>query len=633
MAELFRKSSLERLSSPEQLDKMIVITPPSFWMALVGAGVIVAGALAWSVLGRLPVNVETQGIYVNNGGVYSVYSETAGIVESLAVHKGDEIREGDVIAYLSTDDLERKLQDYDTRIANIEAVQMDSKDDVVTADNKSLIEIKGQMLTIDQNLYQDQRLLEMYSADVAEQRQTTDQAERSMQEAEAAYYHSMNPGDSTGAQLAYTEAQSNLANVSAYLETANGNLDQANLSLVQAESQYQSLQEQYDKIEAQETALEEETGRKWDALVTAAEGMGISGITADDLDACTGKGFDAAIAEYQAASEAYTQYCATAQSAKEELEGSLQQSGREVEAAEAARNNYQSDVDLYAGQKESAAAAYEGAKGNYLSSIAALGAAQSQQTQLSNTYSMAANAYNTEQSKLDGLLDSLARAKVQVDSDRRIVEEQTETIYRQFTATKAAAIDQLRLESEQYREQLEKCEVVATVSGRVTDIAVVQGSAVNQGSELLKVQQSEGEENVVVCYVPLGSGKKVTEGMEVLVYPSTVNKQEYGHMTGTVLSVDPYVASTEELRTKLGNESLVEAFLKDGPVVAVVCRLQEDPDAVSGYYWSSAKGREVALVEGTMVEASIVLEEKAPITMLIPYLKEKLTIKTESKNP
>ena len=57
MADLFRKTSLEKLSSPEQLDKMIVITPPSFWMALSGAGLVIVVALIWSILGRLPVNV------------------------------------------------------------------------------------------------------------------------------------------------------------------------------------------------------------------------------------------------------------------------------------------------------------------------------------------------------------------------------------------------------------------------------------------------------------------------------------------------------------------------------------------------------------------------------------------------
>lgn len=33
---IYRKSMLERMSSPEQLDKMIVITSPSFWLALAG---------------------------------------------------------------------------------------------------------------------------------------------------------------------------------------------------------------------------------------------------------------------------------------------------------------------------------------------------------------------------------------------------------------------------------------------------------------------------------------------------------------------------------------------------------------------------------------------------------------------
>lgn len=632
MAELFRKSSLEKLSSPEQLDKMIVITSPSFWLALCGAGLIVAGALAWAILGRLPINVETQGIYVNNGGVYSVYCETSGVVERLAVHKGDEIREGDVIAYLNTDDLEQKLESYEARIADIEVVTMDSQDDVVTADNKSLIEIKGQMTTLDQNLYQNQKLLEMYLNDVAAQRQTTDEAERKLQEAEAAYYNSLNTGDSTSEQLAYTEAQNDLANASAYLESARGNLDQANVTLSRAESQYRSLKEQYNKITAQESALYDAVGEKWQALETAYTENNVGGgdpIDPDKLEDYYSNGIDAELNAYQSALTAYTEYSEDLQSVKAELQSNMEQYKQEVSAAEKSKDNYQEDVNNYAGQKENAAAGYEAAKNDYLERIAALGAAQNTQTQLSNAYSIALSAYNTEQSKLDSLTDSLARMQVQVDSDRRVVDEQTETIYSQFAATKAAAIDQLMLEAEQYREQLDKCEVTSTVSGRVTDITVAQGSAVNQGSELLKVQQAEEEENVVVCYVPLNAGKKIAEGMEVLVCPTTVNRQEYGHMNGTVLHVDPYVASTEDLRTTLGNDSLVEAFLQNGPVVAVVCRLQKDTSTSSGYYWSSAKGRDVALAEGTMMEASIVLEEKAPITMVIPYIKEKLTIKIE----
>ena len=201
MADLFRKTSLEKLSSPEQLDKMIVITPPSFWMALSGAGLVIVVALIWSILGRLPVNVETQGIYVNNGGIYSVYSEMAGIIENIEVNEGDEIKKGEVIAYLNKDDLEQKITNYDYRIKNVESITMDSEADVITADNKSLVEIKSQMLTLDQNLYQNQELLELYSNKVSEQRQITNQAEQNMRNAGLNYYNSLNVRDSAREHL------------------------------------------------------------------------------------------------------------------------------------------------------------------------------------------------------------------------------------------------------------------------------------------------------------------------------------------------------------------------------------------------------------------------------------------------
>lgn len=632
MSDLFRKTSLEKLSSPEQLDKMIVITPPSFWLALSGAGFMIVVAVIWSIFGALPVNVETQGIYINNGGTYSVYSEMAGVVERLAVQEGDEIKKGDVIAYLDTEDLEQKIETHANRIKNVEKITMVSETDAITADNKSLIEIKSQMLTIDQSLYQNQELLELYSNNVAEQRKITTAAEKAMREAEAAYYNSLNVGDSTNEQLVYTEAQSNLANVSGYLESAYNGLDQANVAYNQAASQYQKVLDDYNKLIAQEKALKETVDAKWSELTSVyqtAGGTGETDVNALEQYKSSPWNLDVEVDDYIQAFSSYEKYIVDNQNAKAELQAYVAQYKLELDAAEATRNNYQKDVNNYYSQKDSASKNYESAKNNYVNRVHELEAAQSNQTQLSNKYSMALNEYTTQQTKLDNILDSLAQMEVQVDSDRRTMERQITTIYSQFEATKASIIDQLNMECEQYKEQLEKCAVVSSVDGRVLNISVVQGSVVNQGSELLKVQQGDSDDNVVVCYVALNSGKKITEGMEVLVYPTTVNKQEYGHMTATVTKVDSYVTSTENLRTQLGNDSLVEAFLKDGPVVAVVCELKRDASTSSGYYWSSAKGKTLYLAEGTMVEASVVLEEKAPITMLIPYIKEKLTIKTE----
>jgi hypothetical protein len=67
MADLFRKSSLERLSSPEQLDKAITISSPVSWLALIGITVIIAATALWSVFGTLPTTVTSAGIVTKDG--------------------------------------------------------------------------------------------------------------------------------------------------------------------------------------------------------------------------------------------------------------------------------------------------------------------------------------------------------------------------------------------------------------------------------------------------------------------------------------------------------------------------------------------------------------------------------------
>ena len=97
-------------------------------------------------------------------------------------------------------------------------------------------------------------------------------------------------------------------------------------------------------------------------------------------------------------------------------------------------------------------------------------------------------------------------------------------------------------------------------------------------------------------------------------------------MEATVLSVDNYVTSTEEIRNQLGDELLVQSFTQEGPVLAVTCQLRTDDSTASGYYWSSAKAKDILLAEGTLVSVDVVIERKAPITMLIPFLKEKFSM-------
>ena len=59
---IFRKASMEKISSPEQLNDYIRISRPGIWIALAAAFVLLASVFIWSVTGSLSVSVSAAGI-------------------------------------------------------------------------------------------------------------------------------------------------------------------------------------------------------------------------------------------------------------------------------------------------------------------------------------------------------------------------------------------------------------------------------------------------------------------------------------------------------------------------------------------------------------------------------------------
>ena len=53
MSDLFRKKSLDRVTSPEELNDYIRVTTPSVWLILIATVVLLAGILVWSVFGTV----------------------------------------------------------------------------------------------------------------------------------------------------------------------------------------------------------------------------------------------------------------------------------------------------------------------------------------------------------------------------------------------------------------------------------------------------------------------------------------------------------------------------------------------------------------------------------------------------
>ena len=103
--QIFRKSSLARLSSPEHLDKLIRVTDSKGWLSLTAAMLLIGLTIVWGFVGELPTKVGAAGILIKSEGVRSIQHSSGGIITDIAIEEGDIVEKGDIVARLASNDL------------------------------------------------------------------------------------------------------------------------------------------------------------------------------------------------------------------------------------------------------------------------------------------------------------------------------------------------------------------------------------------------------------------------------------------------------------------------------------------------------------------------------------------------
>ncbi|NLO41260.1 MAG: hypothetical protein GX115_17575 [Ruminiclostridium sp.] len=87
---IFRKQSLDRISSPEQLTDYIRVTNPSVWIILGAIVVLLISVLIWSVFGALPSTLEVNAFVRDGTAVSYVDGETAArLKQGMSVQLGE----------------------------------------------------------------------------------------------------------------------------------------------------------------------------------------------------------------------------------------------------------------------------------------------------------------------------------------------------------------------------------------------------------------------------------------------------------------------------------------------------------------------------------------------------------------
>ena len=89
--KIFRKKSIDRMSSPEQLNDYIKVTNPGVWMALAAIVILLVGVCVWGVFGTLETKLSVAAVSRDGQTVlYVKEDDLSAVKENTSVYIGDE---------------------------------------------------------------------------------------------------------------------------------------------------------------------------------------------------------------------------------------------------------------------------------------------------------------------------------------------------------------------------------------------------------------------------------------------------------------------------------------------------------------------------------------------------------------
>ena len=443
--KLFRKVSLDRLSSPEELDQRLKVVSPIGWVALIAIGILIIAALIWGIFGSIADKATGQGIIISSGGITGIIHHANGQITDVSINDGDYIEKGQVIARIQQTELIEEINKYKQDLAAARAIDLDN------------LELNNSRLNF--NIYG--KIGEIYKN--------------------------------------YQAAKANVETQRTYYNTQK---TQAEYELEQARIQYEDTLDKYNKYK------------------TLYENGAVSEKELTDFE-------------------------------------------RQLEVNEL--------------------------------------------------------AYKTKQQNFIQLpLSQLLEAEATFEAQKQWLKD---TIY-------VSTLDLENNIQKMQRDLMNNSEIIASASGRVLELRVKRGDIVQAGAVICTIAEEREQTDSLeaVVYVPVDQGKKIIPGMEANISPTTVKKEEYGFMMGNVVSVSEYPSSAQGMMLTLGNSELVQQLSGEGAPIEVKVKLVMDRNTPSGYKWSTSQGPSLIIDDGTFCLGEVKVEEKRPISMVVPFIKKILPI-------
>ena len=88
--EIFRKKSLDKVKSPENLDDYIRVSNPGVWLLLVSVIILLAGACVWGIFGHIDSTVEASVRAENGAAVCYVEEDSISTLQTGMIVRFDD---------------------------------------------------------------------------------------------------------------------------------------------------------------------------------------------------------------------------------------------------------------------------------------------------------------------------------------------------------------------------------------------------------------------------------------------------------------------------------------------------------------------------------------------------------------
>lgn len=183
------------------------------------------------------------------------------------------------------------------------------------------------------------------------------------------------------------------------------------------------------------------------------------------------------------------------------------------------------------------------------------------------------------------------------------------------------AIAQLELQLRQ------STQIISEHDGYIRELNVSPGQRIEAGSGIGVIAANQpGAQLEGITFLPVEEGKKLDEvmvqrGVKVQMTPTSVKREEYGGIWGKVTRLSQSSVTQEGAVHLVGNPAVLPTLMEQGKSYIVVFSKLELDDKSGKYRWTSSQGPEQQITDGTTTTVNLTIEERAPISFVIPLLK------------